>query len=284
MMEPMTTHPRDDLFRMVELPGASLEIRAADEGGDGNTMTGYPITWNQWTEINGWEGNFLERIAPGATKKTLADRGDKVKVLFNHGFDPHIGEKPLGKPATMTPDDRGLYTETPLVDTSYNEDLRKLLAAGVIDGMSFRFSVVREDWNDDPERSETNPKGLPERTIHELKLYEFGPVTFPAYAGTSAGVRSRSAFEVWRTANQATVDGPLVPHSDEIAEDHRIMRAAADLPEISPADSGTADPGIQDEAPDTPPTLAPAGNDKRKRYMRLADSMDRTVAAALRNI
>jgi hypothetical protein len=57
-------------------------------------------------------------------------------------------------------------------------------------GASFRFSVVREEINDDPGTSEYNPMGLPERTVKEAKVAEFGPVTFPAYGGATAGVRS----------------------------------------------------------------------------------------------
>jgi hypothetical protein len=30
---------------------------------------------------------------------------------------------------------------------------------------------------------EYNPKGMPERTITEAKVFEFGPVTYPAYEG-----------------------------------------------------------------------------------------------------
>ena len=28
-------------------------------------MTGYPIVFDTWTEINSWEGKFREQVAPG---------------------------------------------------------------------------------------------------------------------------------------------------------------------------------------------------------------------------
>jgi HK97 family phage prohead protease len=187
---------------MTPLPRASL--RTAD---DGNTLVGYPIVFNEWTEISGWEGNFLERVAPGALDKTLRERGDRVKVLFNHGFDPQIGDKPLGKPAVMDTRDEGLWTETPFSDTSWNADLKALIADGAIDGMSFRFSVTREDLHEPDETSDHNPGMLEERTIRELKLFEFGPVTFPAYEATTAGVRTRDAYRRYTTEVDAAPRG-----------------------------------------------------------------------------
>jgi hypothetical protein len=59
--------------------------------------------------------------------------------------------------------------------------VREAIQSGAIDGMSFRFSVVRDQWADG--------KKMPSRTINEVKLYELGPVVFPAYAATSVGVR-----------------------------------------------------------------------------------------------
>jgi len=41
-----------------------------------------------------------------------------------------------------------------------------------------------------PSRSTFNPDGIPERTITEAQVMEFGPVTFPAYSRATAGVRS----------------------------------------------------------------------------------------------
>lgn len=213
---PTDTTPRADLFRMVGLAAGEVTFRAADTPTDGRigTLVGYAALFNTDTIIDSWEGRFVERIAPKAFARTLEQRGDKVKVLFNHGFDPSIGDKPLGKPEVMREDSKGLWVEVPLDDTSYNRDLVASLRSGALDGQSFRFSVKAEKW-DEPE----DAKAIPVRTIREVELYEFGPVTFPAYEATTAGVRSRDAYTAWRSAHQindsepgdATSDNPDVP-------------------------------------------------------------------------
>lgn len=213
----MSDTPRNDLIRMTTLPEGKLRLDG--EGDEGNTLVGYPIVYGKWTEINGWEGHFMEKIASGAPDRHLKTNRDKVKVLFNHGMDPTIGDKPLGKPTTIESKKRGLYTETPLVDTSYNEDIRALLQAEAIDGMSFRFNVQREDWKDEPDPTEQNPRGLPERTIRELKIFEFGPVTFPAYEATTAGIRGRPAYleHIGRERIVSTASGTLTLANDTVS-------------------------------------------------------------------
>ena len=249
----MPDAPREDLIRMET---GTLEYRAADDGGESlGTLFGYAAVFDDWTEIHSWEGDFKERIVGGAFRKTLRERREQVKVLFNHGMDPQIGDKPLGKPRTMKEDQRGLFVEVPLDDTSYNKDIRALLASGALDGMSIRMSVVEEGW-------EFPEKGLPERTIRSLKLYELGPVTFPAYSATQAGVRAHAprAFEAWRRMEGA----PVVPdvaadrgHDDEdTAPDGGTPPEdrTEDLP--GPADTATLDhPPVDDIVdPDPAPT------------------------------
>lgn len=184
---------RDDLIRLMPGDGS---LRFSEEDAR-PLLFGYPVVFNTYTEINSlWEGNFRERIMPGALDKTLRERGGKIKVLFNHGMDPNIGDKPLGKPNVQRADGHGLYVEVPLDDTSYNRDLIESLRSGALDGMSFRFSVIEEVWNEEPEDG-----GLPTRDITELRLYEYGPVTFPAYDATTVGVRSQDAYTIWKAMN-----------------------------------------------------------------------------------
>lgn len=222
-----TSAPRADLFRMVDLAAGEVTFRAAaaDTPSDGRigTLVGYAALFNSDTIIDSWEGKFVERIAPRAFARTLEQRGDKVKVLFNHGFDPSVGDKPLGKPEVMREDRKGLYVEVPIDDTSYGRDIVASLRSGALDGQSFRFSVKAEKW-DDP----TDAKSLPVRTIREVELYEFGPVTFPAYEATSAGVRSRDAYTAWRTAHPTTP----TPEPGEATSD----------PTDVPGEATTADP------------------------------------------
>jgi HK97 family phage prohead protease len=183
-----TDAPTDNLLRAWVDPEA-IEFRAAEEGETGDVMVGHFAVFNRWTKIDSWyEGTFMERMAPGAFIDTLAS-GRAVKVLYDHGADPMIGNKPLGTPRSVKEDRKGVAYEVELFDASYVNDLKPALRAGQL-GASFRFRVTAEEWNNAPKRSTNNPEALPERTITGVELYEFGPVTFPAYAEATAGMRS----------------------------------------------------------------------------------------------
>lgn len=184
----MNPFPRDNLYR-ASYP--ALEMRGDFGNETAPTLTGHFAVFNTPTEIDSLrEGNFMESIAPGAFSKAFrSEHRGQIKALFQHGRDPQIGDKPLGAIETLTEDERGAYYEVSLLDTSYNRDLLPGLRAGLY-GASFRFQVMREDVNKNPGESAANPRGIPERTIREANVSEFGPVTFPAYAGATAGVRS----------------------------------------------------------------------------------------------
>jgi HK97 family phage major capsid protein/HK97 family phage prohead protease len=178
--------PRDGLIRAI----SDCEIRA-DEGSNGpGTLYGYLAVFNEWSEINSiHEGHFMERLAPDAFNRTIANNQTRMKVTFNHGKDPSLGDKVLGIPTVLEPDAHGVKYEVPLFDTEYNRELAPGLKAGAY-GSSFRFNVLAEDFNKKPTKSPYNPNGIPERTVREVRMQEFGPVTFPAYPNATSAMRS----------------------------------------------------------------------------------------------
>jgi hypothetical protein len=149
-------------------------------------LSGYFATFNRWSEINnGYEGSFMERVAPGSFTRTIVEDREAIKVLWNHGHDV-LGNQILGRLVDLREDERGGAYRVQLYD-----GVPQLVLDGLRDGAygsSFRFRVVRERVDEHPGGSTYNPRGLPERTILEAKLFELGPVSFPAYAGATAGV------------------------------------------------------------------------------------------------
>ena len=167
---------RDNLTRSVP-----FRLERATEDGDGLTLEGYGAVFDTPTRIDSWEGAFDEVIARGAFAKTLQERTPVIQ--FDHGHHPLVGSIPIGSPEILREDAQGLYVKARLHDNWLIQPVRDAIASGSIDGMSFRFSVVKETFDESGD--------MPLRTVQEVKLYEVGPVVFPAYTETSVGVRSR---------------------------------------------------------------------------------------------
>ncbi|MCA1655254.1 MAG: phage major capsid protein [Pseudonocardiaceae bacterium] len=255
--------PRDNLVRAVY---PAVELRANEDEPDGPPMLeGHFSKFNEWTEIDSlYEGRFMERVAPGAFKKTFVENRDRIQVLFQHGQDPEVGDKPIADITELGEDEQGARYRSVLFD-----GLPPLIMSGLKAGKygsSFRFSVIKETMNQKPKRSTDNPEALPERTINEARVFEFGPVTFPAYAGATAGVRSLTdAYTLKR----------FVREPEKLAELLESMRAEA-LPEpttVTPARSREAEPPPQVAEPSTPPS-PPAGGLLSVRETPMPDNDD----------
>lgn len=183
----MTTALDDNLIRSRYDTGAA-EVRS---DGDEATLFGHFSVFDTWTKINSrYEGEFMERVAPGSFKDAFKNRSG-LRVLFEHGTDPSIGNKPIAEPNVLREDDIGAYHESPLfTKASYVRDLIPALEAGQL-GSSFRFKVGDDEWVTPKRETDHNPDMLPERTIRQVApLYEYGPVTWGAYPTATAGVRS----------------------------------------------------------------------------------------------
>ena len=207
--------PRDNLIRQVE-------FRAVGTDGDGLTLEGYAAVFDEWTDIDSYEGTFRERIRKGAFKKTINER---MPVLqFDHGTHPLIGSIPLGVVTSLKEDARGLKVTARLADNWLVEPVRDAIRAGAITGMSFKFRVIQDDW------SKPRGSGVAERTIKEVALYELGPVVFPAYEATTVGVRSRELVEALTDPGvRAQVARALIGTGDEpaVEEQNSIVEPPA---------------------------------------------------------
>lgn len=227
--------PREDLFRAT-YPG--VEFREATDG-EAPILTGHFAIFNEWTEIDSmWEGRFMERISPGAFRKTFKEARHSIRVLFQHGRDPQVGDKPLAKITDLREDGTGAFYEASMLDTAYNQDILPGLEAGLY-GASFRFRVLKEEFDEKAKRSSYNPEGLPERTITEAAVREFGPVTFPAYAGATAGVRSLT--DRYKFGEEAEI-------VKAVLEQHAADRSSETPPEVPPPEDAALSSDGAEEA------------------------------------
>jgi HK97 family phage prohead protease len=260
----MPAPPRDNLCRSV-----AFELRAdEDASGDGLTLDGYAAVFDSPTEIDSWEGTFSEQIAFGAFRKSLQERTPKLQ--FDHGAHPLIGSLPIGRWESIKEErSTGLHTIGRLHDNWLVEPVRDAIAEGSVDGMSFRFSVVRDEWRDKdgvvlkPDELDSllwngaGKRGPLMRTLKEVKITEAGPVVWPAYADTSVGVRSRVTIDLARLGDprERKTLARAVFLADAAQRDSTGPTETTDAPPVEGHPSSDTV-----ESPDTPPA-APDGPD-----------------------
>lgn len=127
-----------------------------------------------------------ERLMPGCFDRAL--REDDVRALFNHDTNQILGRTRAGT-CQLSIDGIGLRYEIDPPDTQAGRDLLVSLGRQDVTGSSFCF-----DYRQKSITMQTD--GDSERDIIEVrdvKLYDVGPVCFPAYTSTTAGVRSTDA-------------------------------------------------------------------------------------------
>lgn len=207
---------------------SDLQYRADEEDEQKSSFSGHAAVFNKWANI---AGLFLERIAPGAFKKTIKEAD--VRLLFNHNPDLVLARN-KSKTLRLAEDDIGLLTEADLDRRqTYANDLAIAMERGDVDQMSFAFRIVKQEWED----ADGDGTDLPKRTILEAQLYDVSPVTYPAYTETDASLRS-AAFDTLAAHLKLDNDARtelLRTLADGGTPDLSSLRAAGEAPETNAA-------------------------------------------------
>jgi HK97 family phage prohead protease len=169
--------------RMTPTGDVKVETRA-----DGTkAITGYAAVFHRDGEP-GTEyrlgPDIVERIAPTAFNRALQERHD-ARALFNHDPNMLLGRAGAGT-LRLSVDARGLRYEI-----DYNPDdpqhvsVMQKLQRKDLSGSSFAFRINGKQG----QRFEKG-SGYDVRNILDVDLFDVGPVTYPAYEGTTTGLRS----------------------------------------------------------------------------------------------
>ena len=138
-------------------------------------LEGYAIVFDQETLIGDKEKGFIESIDRNALKNANMK---VVPMKYNHDDSFLIIARTRNNSLRLTVDDIGLKVRAELIDTDSNKDIYKMVKAGLLDKMSFAFTVSSQKID----RSGDIPKG----TITGIdRLYDVSIVDLPAYDQTS---------------------------------------------------------------------------------------------------
>ena len=236
-----------------------VEARQAEDGT--MRLRGYAAVFND----DSVPLPFIERIAPGAFRKTLTETPD-VRLLINHSGLPLARTK--NGTLTLTEDDRGLYMDATIADTSEGRDLYKLVERGDVDQMSFAFRVIRQKWNED----------RTQRTLTEISLNDgdVSVVTYPAYPTTTVEAREalRTAIEAIKEGREITGESLAVLNTifEDLSEGHDYIMKAVEM--MAMLTGGEPEEEIEVEEPEVEEVpVEPVTTAARSISLRLAQAI-----------
>ncbi len=161
------------------------ELRLNNENEE-MVLEGYAIVFNKETLIGDEKRGFVEVIDKNAL---LVTNMKDVPLKYNHQDNFLVIARTRNESLTLEVDEVGLKVRAKLLDTASNQDIFKMVQNGLLDKMSFAFSVKEQSWDRSGE--------IPKRTIKSIeRLYDVSIVDTPAYEDTSIHARSLDAMDL----------------------------------------------------------------------------------------
>lgn len=196
----------------------SVAFTDVDTSKDGWSFEGLAAVYDQETDL----GQYTESMARGSYRKVLS-RGDNVPMLHDHNVMLPVLATTGGGTLKLADDAKGLRVKADIAKHFVGEAVRELVSRGDIRGMSVGF--IAGSGNSRVE----SRGGKLHRTLTDFKkLLDVSPTWEPAYAGTSAELRSLRALQMAEDVDQAQQllagavpqleDGALVEETAEPGE------------------------------------------------------------------
>ena len=157
--------------------GVMLTSGAEQRDSAARRIGGYAAKFNVYSRDL---GHFVEQIGTTCFNKSRGDGWPDVICRFNHDDTQLLGTIAGGTLELNTDRDGLLYDVEPppslrhIVELVERRDVQK---------SSFAFRSIEDEWD-------LTSDGGPLRTVHSAQLVDVAPVVTPAYADTTAGLRS----------------------------------------------------------------------------------------------
>ena len=168
-----------------DLLSSTIEIRETEDGS--RTLSGYAVKWEMKSHTMGYWRRFKEQFKRGAFTDSLT--ADDQLALWSHDTSQVLGRTKNGT-LRLFEDDIGLRFELDLPNTTLGNDAFKTIKRGDVDGVSFGFQMLKEEWD------ENDPDNIV-RSVTKAKLLEISPVAFPAYPDSQVSARSHDPYKVF---------------------------------------------------------------------------------------
>lgn len=166
--------------RLVNISDFNIEMREEEDSDSGKmVIEGYAAVFDSETLIGSEARGFYESIDKRAFEG--ANMKD-VPLKYNHSDAVPILARTRNKSLELSVDEKGLFIRAELLDTTDSIDMYKRIKAGLIDKMSFAFTVKDERFDDEK---------TPHRKILRFdRIFDVSVVDTPAYDDTSIYARS----------------------------------------------------------------------------------------------
>lgn len=162
----------------IRLLAENLIVRNDDHEEEKMIVEGYAVVFDS-PATHGFTEVIDKNAFNGCNMKDVC-------LKYNHDNSHLILARTRNGSLQLTVDDKGLFIHAELIDTTSNRDVYKMIQAGLLDKMSFAFTVEEEKWD----------LATDTRTILRIDcLYDVSVVDTPFYDTTSIYARALSTLD-----------------------------------------------------------------------------------------